>query len=79
MSPEVSHGPLHPERIRQVIRRLTSLGADNLNPEQQTTLAALELVRKGQLALGLTGQTVDTLSNNLQALAILGRLGERLR
>lgn len=69
--------PLHPERIRAALRALAlwkERGDPAFDgPEIETCQAALELVRKGQLILGLNDNVVDS----VQALLALGRLSER--
>lgn len=56
--------PLHPDRIRFVLRRLRGVPVGQWTLEEKTlivesSIAALELVRKGQLAMGLTPDVAD--------------------
>lgn len=51
--------PLHPESVRKVLRTIKK-GECTLLPEEiESCRAALELVRKGQLAVGLSSNAVD--------------------
>lgn len=68
---------LHPERIRAALRHLK----EECTPGEftDTCRAALELVRKGQMAVGLTGDVADAGQAALKLLATIQRLGERWR
>lgn len=76
---EDSQPALHPERIREALRVLK---ADRVKPEvelfervYQTAIAALELVRKGQLAVGLTGDVADAGKAALHLIATIQKIG----
>jgi hypothetical protein len=52
--------PLHPERIRKTLKTIGAEQQCTLLPEElETCQAALELIRKSQLALGLNSHVVD--------------------
>jgi hypothetical protein len=56
--------PLHPERIREALRTLTSERDIKPDPKlfervNQSAIAALALVRKGQLVIGLSANVAD--------------------
>lgn len=77
---------LHPERIRLAMKMLRNLmygpfGAGAAMNEDQvsaceTAIAALELIRKSQLAVGLTGQVVDAGRSAMDLLEALKRIGK---
>lgn len=70
---------LHPERIRVALKSLRELARipdQEANIVYDTAIAALELVRKGQLAVGLTGGMADAGQAALKLLATIQRLGK---
>lgn len=72
---------LHPERIRQAIRlfRENQFDIDQGTPgynARESAIAALELIRKSQLAVGLTGQVVDAGRSAMDLLEALRRIGK---
>lgn len=75
---------LHPERIRLAIKlfknlRYGTLGSSGEVPETEayeSAIAALELIRKSQLAVGLTGQVVDAGRSAMDLLEALRRIGK---
>lgn len=67
---DYSHLPvLHPDRLRQAIQTLQYARQCDTRVENSDVLAtceaAVRLVRKGQLAAGLTGAMVDTVSDGV--------------
>lgn len=71
---------LHPDRLREMIRTLKGAVDHELDPdESETCLAALELVRKGQLAIGLSANTVDTVSSGVKLLKAVAEVTGKLK
>lgn len=72
--------PLHPERIRAALRAIEMEKDEDEkvfdSVHVQTFKAALELVRKGQMAVGLTGDVADAGQAALKLLATIQRLGK---
>lgn len=73
---------LHPERIRAALVYLRG-GTESAQvlrasvPELvESCVAALELIRKSQLAVGLTGQVVDAGRSAMDLLEALRRIGK---
>lgn len=73
-----SEGPLHPQRIRKVLQVIAEDKCTLLPEELETCRCALELVRKGQLALGLSDKRVSAVSEGVQLLQAFGRLSESM-
>ena len=78
---------LHPDRIRIAIKmfRNAAFGpwrtdieppSDEHRAACETAIAALELIRKSQLAVGLTGQMVDAGRSAMDLLDALKRIGK---
>lgn len=77
---------LHPERIRIAIKTLRNDMYGPLNEPCklseghiavcETAIAALELIRKSQLAVGLTGQVVDAGRSAMDLLNALKSIGK---
>lgn len=72
---------LHPERIRWALRYFQEVanGSCDLLPDTsviETARAGLELIRKSQLAVGLTGQVVDAGRSAMDLLDALKRIGK---
>lgn len=69
----VNRGPLHPERIRAVLRSLD--GGDDvlMEDEIETVRKALQIVLKFQKGVGLTSDAVDLVS---AARDVVNRLGK---
>lgn len=66
---------LHPDRIRHALRVLRD--DDHVSAQDRETFrAALELIRKSQLAVGLTGQVVDAGRSAMDLLEALRRIGK---
>lgn len=75
--------PLHPDRIRKVLRVIKEDKCTLLPEELDTCRAALQLVRKGQVAVGLTANTVDAFNKarsvaaqGIDLIETIGRLGK---
>jgi len=54
-----ARAPLHPDRIREAMAALVDATALTA-ADRETCLAALNVLRKGQLAVGLTMQTTES-------------------
>lgn len=66
--------PLHPETILAVLQTIDR-GQTTLLPEELATCrAALKIVRKGQIAAGLTGDMVDTVTDGVSLLKAVGNV-----
>lgn len=68
---------LHPERIRAALRGIRDAAAVLQSPNDEvfeTAIAALELVRKGQLALGLTENVVNAGRTTMGVLEAIGKM-----
>ena len=71
---------LHPDRIRAALRAIEMEKSEDEkvfdSAHVETFKAALELIRKSQLAVGLTGQVVDAGRSAMDLLEALRRIGK---